>query len=153
MTGAYSLSLSLSRFCILSFAGAVSNDLFNAHFRYSLNPPRNQLDMAKDQDYEAAVVKGTKLLRLIQASDTKATLQSKFKDEKELAKNGYTKHEDGTFEIACIRDVLRDLGVNDDKMEKDGGDNIRTYRIHDRDSVIDGVVYPVCSHPFFLKTS
>jgi hypothetical protein len=104
--------------------------------------------MAKDQDYEATVVKGTKLLRLVQASDTKATLQSKFKDEKELERNGYTRHEDGTFEIACIRDVLRELGAND-KMEEDGGDNVRTYHIHDHDCIIDGVVYPVCSHPFF----
>jgi hypothetical protein len=108
--------------------------------------------MAKDQDYEAAVVKGTKLLRQIQASNTKATLQSKFKDEKELEMNGYTKHEDGTFEIACIPDVLRELGASD-KMEEDGADNVRTYHLHDHDSVIDGVVYPVSLHPFLSKSN
>jgi hypothetical protein len=98
--------------------------------------------MARDQDFEATVAKCTKLLRQFQASDAKATLQTEFKDVRELDWNGYEKHEGGAFEIECTEDAIRELGV-DDKMEEDGEDSIRTYHIHDYDSLINGVVYHV----------
>jgi hypothetical protein len=98
--------------------------------------------MAKDQDYEAAVAKGTKLLQLMLASDPKGSLQSAFKDVEQMVENGYNEGEEDTFEISCISAPLLELGASD-KMIKDGGQNIRTCRTHDEDRVINGVSYDV----------
>ncbi|RYN55588.1 hypothetical protein AA0114_g3153 [Alternaria tenuissima] len=83
--------------------------------------------MAKDQDYEAAVEKGTKLLQML-TKKTKTSIESAFKHTKELAQHGYYLETNQTsFEIECTARALRDLNVNH-KMIYDGGENtIRGY--------------------------
>ena len=98
--------------------------------------------MAKDQDYEATVAKGTKLPQMMLASDPKGNLQSTFQDVEQIVKNGYNEGEEDTFEISCISTPLLLLGASD-KMIEDGGQNMRTYRTHDEDCGINGVFFPV----------
>ncbi|CAI9628589.1 unnamed protein product [Alternaria burnsii] len=83
--------------------------------------------MAKDQDYEAAVEKGTKLLQML-IKKTKKSTESAFKHTKELAQHGYYLETNQTsFEIEYTAKALRDLNVNH-KMMYDGGENtIRGY--------------------------
>ena len=67
--------------------------------------------MAKDQDYEAAVEKGTKLLQML-TKKTKTSIESAFKHTKELAQHGYYLETNQTsFEIECTAKALRDLNV------------------------------------------
>lgn len=88
-----------------------------------------------DQDYEAAVVKGTRLLQILATKD-KTQLQSAYEDVKELAQHGYLlKPQDKSFEIDCIANALCDLGVSD-KMVYEGGENIKTHHVHDRDGAV-----------------
>ncbi|CAN9220242.1 unnamed protein product [Alternaria alternata] len=85
--------------------------------------------MARDQDYEAAVEKGTKLLQML-TKKTKTSIESTFKHTKELAQHGYHLQTNQTgFEIECTAKALRDLNVNH-KMIYDGGENVRTHHQH-----------------------
>ncbi|CAN9222284.1 unnamed protein product [Alternaria alternata] len=85
--------------------------------------------MARDQDYEAAVEKGTKLLQML-TKKTKTSIESAFKHTKELAQHGYHLQTNQTgFEIECTAKALRDLNVNH-KMIYDGGENVRTHHQH-----------------------
>lgn len=85
--------------------------------------------MAKDQDYEAAVEKGTELLQML-TKKTKTSIESAFKHTKELAQHGYYLETNQTsFEIECTAKALRDLNVNH-KMIYDGGENVRIHHQH-----------------------
>ena len=85
--------------------------------------------MAKDQDYEAAVEKGTKLLQML-TKKTKTSIESALKHTRELAQHGYYLETNQTsFEIECTARALRDLNVNH-KMIYDGGENVRTHHQH-----------------------
>jgi hypothetical protein len=98
--------------------------------------------MTKDQDYETAVEKGTKLLKIL-TEKTKAPLQSEFKHAEELAQHGYRLEPQQTdFEIECVAEALRDLNV-DERMVYDGGKNVRIHHIHNNAEKIEGEEYYV----------
>jgi hypothetical protein len=85
--------------------------------------------MARDQDYEAAVEKGTKLLQM-STKKTKTSIESAFKHSKESAQHGYHLETNQTsFEIEYIAKALGGLNI-DHKMIYDGGKNVRTHHQH-----------------------
>ncbi|KAF1834106.1 hypothetical protein BDW02DRAFT_639576 [Decorospora gaudefroyi] len=103
--------------------------------------------MARDQGYGTAVVKGIQLLQLLLSNTTNATRHSALTDEKELARHGYERQDNAHFKIDCIREALRGLDV-DDKLVNNGGKNEIVYYIHNRDSVVNGVEYPMTTAYF-----
>jgi hypothetical protein len=85
--------------------------------------------MAKDQEYEAAVEKGTRLLQML-TEKSKTFVESAFKNKEELGQYGYHLEPKQTdFEIECVAKALRDLNIND-KMTYDGGENVRIHHVH-----------------------
>jgi hypothetical protein len=93
--------------------------------------------MTRDQDYDAAVDKGTRLLRILAEKD-KTQVESAHKDVENLAQHGYhLRPRENCFEIDSIAEALRDLGV-DDKMVYDRGENVRTHHTHARDGAVEG---------------
>ncbi|CAN9217666.1 unnamed protein product [Alternaria sp. RS040] len=109
--------------------------------------------MAKDQDYEAAVEKGTKLLQML-IKKTKKSTESAFKHTKELAQHGYYLETNQTsFEIEYTAKALRDLNVNH-KMMYDGGENVRThhqYGVYTAET--DGYTVPRKIRGYFSQVS
>ncbi|KAI4682345.1 uncharacterized protein J4E88_005235 [Alternaria novae-zelandiae] len=104
-----------------------------------------------NQDYEAAVVKGTRLLQILAAKD-KTQVQSAYEEVQELAQHGHLlKPQDKFFEINCIADALCDLGVSD-KMVYDGGENNRTHHVHDRDGA-EATEDDTTTHGYFSQVS
>jgi len=122
--------------------------------------------MADDQDYERAVEKGTRLLQLMLANDTKAgqlldppqqSVQSAFTSVEDLAAHGYTGQR-GTSCVLSGREVIRRLstalqalGVDAD-MARDGGKNFVVEHKHSEDRILDGVEYPVSIRMQALST-
>jgi hypothetical protein len=111
--------------------------------------------MAKDEAYEAAVAKGTQLLRMLSTdyaktaqllSLPKACARSAFTSVEDLDKHGYIKHQkaqldDGTVMSRLAR-ASRDLSV-DNKMVSDGGKNIIIRHAHTENRRIEGAEYTV----------
>ena len=98
--------------------------------------------MTKDQDYEAAVEKGIKLLQML-TRKTRTSHQSAFNHPEELAQHDYLSNPQQTdFEIESVAAALRDLNV-DDSMVYDGGENVRIHHTHESVSIIEREEYSV----------
>lgn len=113
--------------------------------------------MAKDQDYERAVEKGTELLQLMLADDAKAgqlldppqrSIQSEFTSVQHLAVFEYT----GQRTTSCVLsggEVLRRLSIAllalgiDPRMTCEGGASFLVEHKHSEERVADGNECPV----------
>jgi hypothetical protein len=118
--------------------------------------------MLVDHDYELAVKKGEKLLRLLVADSTdteppvgslQTSTQSIFTDVRDLEEYGYTGSrsatcaDNGVQVIHRLSGALQALGVNRD-MACDGGQNYVVEHKHNQTYTIEGTENPVsnCSH-------
>ncbi|KAJ4377931.1 hypothetical protein N0V83_000761 [Neocucurbitaria cava] len=126
--------------------------------------------MTKDEEYEAAIEKGSRLLRMMLVGDheagqlldpPQASAQSRFNTVANLQAYGYEEQQDiGFFRGKSIRKALQALGVDDqiagvdDQAACEGGKNIVILHIHTETKTIGGQEYAatharfsqVCNH-------
>lgn len=124
--------------------------------------PQPQLEiMAKDEVYELAVAKGSRLLRMMLTNDSEAgpllqppqnTAQSVFTSAQDLAKYGYTQlpwdPRVGEGALDGLAPAFEAIGV-DAKLDQDEGKNVVVDHKHSQACTIDGIQYRVSNyHPF-----
>ncbi|CAA9962859.1 hypothetical protein PTMSG1_06227 [Pyrenophora teres f. maculata] len=97
--------------------------------------------MTKDQVYEAAVERGTKLLELF-TNHTKAIPQSDFTDPEDLDDSGYVANDEYLFaDVERLSTPFRDLGANS-KMDYHGGKNILVHHLYNQGFTNDKRIRP-----------
>ncbi|KAF2125415.1 hypothetical protein P153DRAFT_300080 [Dothidotthia symphoricarpi CBS 119687] len=117
--------------------------------------------MTKDLEFEAAVEKGQAMLRMLDSDGqieeqcvvtSGGQDQSIFDKPEDLPRHGYVRRMPSRkFPIRKLREILRDLGAND-QMEEDGGEFVAIEHIHEEDCVFDGeeatgaYLSQVCNH-------
>lgn len=108
--------------------------------------------MTKDEEYEAAIEKGGRLLQMMLVRDREAgqllnppqaSAQSRFNTVADLQAYGYEEQQELEFvRRKSIRKALQALGV-DDQMACEGGKNIVIQHKHTETKIIEGKEYDV----------
>lgn len=120
---------------------------------YSHSQPSKPAIMAKDEEYESAVKKGSQLLDMVLSGNSTSTQepspkapQTKFTAVSDLSKYGYTNDltssKSGRSVVRHLASAFHALNINAE-MVVDGGNNTMVEHEHLESRTIDGVFYPV----------
>lgn len=120
--------------------------------------------MAKDEEYEAAIDKGSQLLEMLLSTSSKSkqsqalppkAIKTKLTTVEDLSKYGYmddlTSTKSGRRILKRFEPALQALNINTE-MAVDGGNSILIEHQHLEDCTIDEVLYPVSYYDEFDRS-
>jgi hypothetical protein len=121
--------------------------------------------MAKDEEYGAAIAKGTQLLQMLNTdfaettqllSLPRACARGVFTSMEDLAKHGYIEQQKAQIDdetiMSRLAKALQYLGV-DNKMVANGGKNIIVGHVHTENREMEGTKYTASQRAFQLQHS